>query len=173
MSKVSLSVNEVDIFGKFMPSVNIERVEISNMSPDEDDGWEYGEATSVKFTYSLYITYPNELTEDQAHWWVHDKLGDLRVFVCFNPYPGMNKVLRRNRLMLHDLFKNDRYAAEYSGISYYNLLGLQNYEATKLNPGEQLTPEETPSDYNAVTAKDEYVWYTPASWWYKWSFLNT
>ncbi len=86
MSKITLSVNEEQLFGKFMPSVNIERVTIDRLTPSEDDDWEYGDASSVKLEYALYITYPSELSESEVHSWIYNELGDVRVGFISNKF---------------------------------------------------------------------------------------
>lgn len=171
MSKVSLSVNEEQLFGKFMPSINIERVTISRVTPSDDSDWEYGDLSQIRLQYALYITYPTELSEDEVSDWITDELGDLRVFVAFNPYPGFNRKVRRHQLMLHDLFRSDRKSWELA-TSYYDPDSMAIYEATRALPSDQLAIEDEEYDFKAVTNYPGYVYYSPAGTYRSWAYLN-
>ena len=105
MSKITLNVNEKELFGNYLPSVNIDRVILDYLQPDPDDDWTYGRWTSVTMHYSVYLTYPPDLEESQACNWVTDNLGNVRIFAVFCPNPAMNKQVRNGRLLLQDLFK--------------------------------------------------------------------
>ena len=156
MSKVSLQVNEKDVFGEFMPSVNIDRVEVSYSPRGDDDTWEYGDRTRVTMYMSVYITYPPHLYEsgEAAKRYINDNLGDIRLFYVWNPYSGFNKNLRRNRLMLQDLFIGG-YRELVRGDSYASLDFLSRYEGARVHPADRL-PTGT-DEYSAVHASTELV----------------
>lgn len=154
MPKVSLEVNEKDVFGEFMPSVNIDRVEISYAAPEEDDSWGYGDKTKVAMEFSVYITYPPHLSDDAAtaKEFVDDNLGDIRVFYAWNPYTGFNKNLRQNRLMLQDVFVGG-YRELLRGDSYASLDFIARYEASRVAPVDRADPAST--EYKGFVASTE------------------
>jgi hypothetical protein len=103
MPKINLKVNSDRAFGKYLPSVYIDRIIVSN--PILDSG--VSDAGQVTFQVKLAINFTfdgKDKSVDNVSDWIDEHLKDLYLYAWISPHATLNKALENKNLNLKDLF---------------------------------------------------------------------
>ena len=107
MSKINLAVDSERVFGKYLPSVFINRIVVDYATTDG------GAASSTKtsFTVEMSINFTKspdsseEWTMKQTKKWLKENLGGLYLYTFLSPHSKINRRLMSKSLNMLDLFK--------------------------------------------------------------------
>jgi hypothetical protein len=103
MAKINLKVNSDRAFGKYLPSVYIDRITVNH--PFTDAG--IADKSIVTFDVDLSINFTfdgadKNLSDIKS--WINKYLDDLYLYSFISPYTRFNQQLENKRLNLRDLF---------------------------------------------------------------------
>ena len=146
MAKTILQINEAAVFGKFLPTVQIESVEISrrvsDTGDDDADVANYENYATIKSDISIYVTIPSTVAESDIEATLFDSLGELRVYIVKSSYLGFFRNLEKNKLNLQDVFKSSTYGFTTSTCPWYEGDYLLKYEETKVSSSDKMSSSE-------------------------------
>tara|TARA_R110001592_G_scaffold162061_5_gene395009 strand:- start:674 stop:5497 length:4824 start_codon:yes stop_codon:yes gene_type:complete len=103
MGKINLKVNAERVFGKYLPAVFIERIEVDYPS-DSTGGYETSKVEIVA-NLSINFTVPGtDIDESELRTWFRSNFRDLYLYAWVSPHAAINSQLTNKRLNLISLF---------------------------------------------------------------------
>lgn len=128
MSDINLKLNTVDTFGKFYPTVIIDRVHLHYPISDSGAGWYMASGpTIVNAHLSVYFTIEDEIaqtTPERSRELVRDWLerSGIQLYVVSNPASVFNNMLQAGNLNMEDILESSIGAASALGSGYENII---------------------------------------------------
>lgn len=105
MGKINLKINAERVFGKYLPSVFIETIEVDY--PSNSTGGYLTDRVKIIPKLSINFTIPaTEVSESDVEEWFKNVFNDLYLYTWISPHSIINNKLDAKRLNLKDLFNS-------------------------------------------------------------------
>lgn len=103
MDKIDLRVNAKQAFGDNLPTVHINRIEVSTNDTASDPFSRVDWKVSANLT--ITFTKPKNMTNDEIFDYVSRNYSDIYLYAWMSPFEGINTALEKHNLHIYDLFE--------------------------------------------------------------------